>query len=282
MKAIEVQRVADFADPEYDPYIGGEDAWAASAEPPAMTKGDWARVDAPGEYKPGRIINISGEATRSGEYPNAQQYQVVEKQPTLNLKTGVLEGGGQEFVKYEPPGPFDYGVTGKIAEGIESLGVGAETAAKVAPWVTTAAVVGGGAGLYSLFSEEDIPDKDNQPEEYIAYKKWREVEDKNSQEAQDLFWKWNGGGPWVTRSDFEARTGGPSSKPDWWFLPVTANRGGEVIGAGTGTSDSIPARLSDGEFVMTANAVRNAGNGDRNLGAARMYDMMRRFEGRAA
>ena len=58
--------------------------------------------------------------------------------------------------------------------------------------------------------------------------------------------------------------------------------GGEVIGPGTGTSDSIPARLSDGEFVMTAEAVRNAGNGDRDLGAARMYDMMSRFEnGRA-
>ena len=289
MKAIKAQQASDYA-------VGTAGDYA---EPPAMTKaiekdyttayldsegkGDWARVDAPGEYKPGRIINIRGEAPRSGEYPNAQRYQVVEKPPTLNPKTGVLEGGGQEFVKYEPPGPFDpINPTGKIAEGIESLGVGAETAAKVAPWVTTAAVVGGGAGLYSLFSEEDIPDKDNQPEEYSAYKKWREVEDKNSQEAQDLFWKWNGGGPWVTRSDFEARTGGPSSKPDWWFLPVTANRGGEVMGPGTGTSDSIPARLSDGEFVMTANAVRNAGNGDRNLGAARMYDMMRRFEGRAA
>ena len=74
------------------------------------------------------------------------------------------------------------------------------------------------------------------------------------------------------------RSGGPSDKPDWWFLPEAAH-GGEVIGPGTGTSDSIPARLSDGEFVMTAEAVRNAGDGDRDLGAARMYDMMRRFEG---
>ena len=55
-------------------------------------------------------------------------------------------------------------------------------------------------------------------------------------------------------------------------------RGGEITGPGTGTSDSIPARLSDGEFVMTADAVRGAGNGDRNLGAARMYDMMSRYE----
>jgi D-arabinose 1-dehydrogenase-like Zn-dependent alcohol dehydrogenase len=30
--------------------------------------------------------------------------------------------------------------------------------------------------------------------------------------------------------------------------------GGDVVGAGTGTSDSIPAMLSNGESVMTANA----------------------------
>ena len=35
--------------------------------------------------------------------------------------------------------------------------------------------------------------------------------------------------------------------------------GGESIGPGTGTSDDIPAMLSDGEFVMTAKATRGAG-----------------------
>jgi len=40
--------------------------------------------------------------------------------------------------------------------------------------------------------------------------------------------------------------------------------------------------LSDGEFVMTARAVRGAGNGSRQDGMKRMYDMMRTFEGRAA
>ena len=59
---------------------------------------------------------------------------------------------------------------------------------------------------------------------------------------------------------------------------VMAAMGGEIVGPGTGTSDSIPARLSDGEFVLTAQAVRGAGNGDRDLGAARMYDLMSRFE----
>ena len=56
---------------------------------------------------------------------------------------------------------------------------------------------------------------------------------------------------------------------------------GAIYGPGTETSDDIPAMLSDGEFVMTARAVRGAGNGDRERGMQRMYDIMRRFEGGA-
>lgn len=37
--------------------------------------------------------------------------------------------------------------------------------------------------------------------------------------------------------------------------------------------------LSDGEFVMTARAVRGAGNGSREKGVRKMYQMMRAFEG---
>ncbi len=57
--------------------------------------------------------------------------------------------------------------------------------------------------------------------------------------------------------------------------------GGEVDGPGTGTSDSVPARLSDGEFVLTAKAVKGAGGGDRDIGAARLYDMMSELEATA-
>ena len=62
---------------------------------------------------------------------------------------------------------------------------------------------------------------------------------------------------------------------------MTAAGGGHIMGPGTGTSDSIPAYLSDGEFVMTADAVKGAGNGDRKKGAAKMYAMMNKFEGQA-
>jgi hypothetical protein len=57
--------------------------------------------------------------------------------------------------------------------------------------------------------------------------------------------------------------------------------GGESKGPGTGTSDSIPAMLSDGEFVMTAKAVRGAGGGDRREGAKKMYEAMDKLEARA-
>jgi len=54
--------------------------------------------------------------------------------------------------------------------------------------------------------------------------------------------------------------------------------GGGVNGPGTGTSDSIPALLSDGEFVMTADAVKGFGGGSRKQGAQKLYSMMRDAE----
>jgi hypothetical protein len=75
--------------------------------------------------------------------------------------------------------------------------------------------------------------------------------------------------------------------------------GGESIGPGTGTSDDIPAMLSDGEFVMTAKANLGAGSvglkkgkggimelvpqgePDRQRGADNMMKLMRYFEAKA-
>ena len=58
-------------------------------------------------------------------------------------------------------------------------------------------------------------------------------------------------------------------------------RNGGIAGPGTETSDDIPAMLSDGEFVFTAQAVRGAGKGSREDGMKNMYQMMRQFEARA-
>jgi len=56
------------------------------------------------------------------------------------------------------------------------------------------------------------------------------------------------------------------------FTPYEA--GGEVSGPGGPKDDAINAKLSDGEFVMTAKAVENFGNGSRMEGAKKMYKMM--------
>ena len=69
--------------------------------------------------------------------------------------------------------------------------------------------------------------------------------------------------------------GGPANSEDF------PRRNGPINGPGTGKSDSIPAMLSDGEFVFTAKAVRGAGNGSRRDGAKQMYRMMKQFEGNA-
>lgn len=56
---------------------------------------------------------------------------------------------------------------------------------------------------------------------------------------------------------------------------------GAINGPGTGTSDSIPAMLSDGEFVLTAKAVKGIGNGSRREGAKKLYRMMHALEKKA-
>ena len=46
---------------------------------------------------------------------------------------------------------------------------------------------------------------------------------------------------------------------------------GDISGPGTGTSDSIPAMLSDGEHVLTKQEVSQIGGGDNDLGHQRLY-----------
>ncbi len=80
----------------------------------------------------------------------------------------------------------------------------------------------------------------------------------------------------------------PPPPPPTYANPMTAADGGSaeyprknghINGPGTGTSDDIPAMLSDGEFVFTAKAVRNMGDGSRRKGAKRMYALMKKLEG---
>ena len=72
---------------------------------------------------------------------------------------------------------------------------------------------------------------------------------------------------------FSLAKGGIVNLKEGGFPYATAQRAeGGITGRGTGTSDEIPAYLSNGEFVVTAKAVKNAG------GSRPMYDMMDHLE----
>jgi hypothetical protein len=75
------------------------------------------------------------------------------------------------------------------------------------------------------------------------------------------------------------RTGGIANLTQSRYYP---RKTGQISGPGTETSDSIPAMLSDGEFVMTAKAVKALGKGDRRAGAKKMYALMHQLERNAS
>jgi len=78
--------------------------------------------------------------------------------------------------------------------------------------------------------------------------------------------------------DYGRRRMRPVMAADGGSIREFPRKTGPINGPGTGTSDDIPAMLSDGEFVFTARAVRNAGGGSRRKGAARMYKLMKSLE----
>lgn len=73
-----------------------------------------------------------------------------------------------------------------------------------------------------------------------------------------------GGANWYDQNADVART-----------IPTVARAGGYTEGPGSGRSDEIPARLSDGEYVIDAETVALLGDGSGKHGAERLDEMRR-------
>lgn len=149
-----------------------------------------------------------------------------------------------------------------------------------------AAVGTGIAGAAGFF---DTPEPD-EPRDMYSGKRYSDMtaEEKANYQIANLT-----GGPAYTAPymvPYQATRTDQYSMPTYFRpQPVTyAATGGEMInfprrngaisGPGTETSDDVPAMLSDGEFVMTAKAVRGAGHGDRQAGVKTMHNLMKAFE----
>jgi hypothetical protein len=144
-----------------------------------------------------------------------------------------------------------------------------------------APLVAGGLGIMGLaggFEEEKITPPEGF-EDFMAGNAGQRLLDK------DPSYRINYGGVSTTSTT-------PQYTPYGYIPPRAAAKGGSmnknfprkngpINGPGTGTSDDVPAMLSDGEFVFTAKAVRSLGDGSRRKGAKRMLALMKKLEGRS-
>ncbi len=116
--------------------------------------------------------------------------------------------------------------------------------------------------LDTLFSEDEDPDPYGMMERFNRGAgegpiRFRPV-NRRQGSASDLLYANKGGPAYFPRRD-----------------------GGIMPSEGSGTTDDVPAMLTAGEFVMTRDAVKGAGNGNLNRGIQKMYSMMDNLEGNA-
>jgi len=155
------------------------------------------------------------------------------------------------LIGVEPPGADIFSKVSRGGKGFRGRQL-AKAGTLTADWLPTAASQA--AAMYGgrMTSEEE----------------WEESKKKRKKE---LAWMYG-----VPEDMIEGEMTNPWSSGSFWNRGGIASleNGGDVSGPGSGTSDSINANLSDGEFVMTAKAVENLGGGDRYVGARQMYDLM--------
>ena len=226
--------------------------------------------------------------------PGAQVTDLSRQAPTTRVVSpqvgpqNIYPPGYQEGEPYLPNPEYQAGVSEIIDYGndVQSKGGLSGWWGGQSPLTKGALLLGGaGLGAYALGAFDE--DEDGEPGEGVAGDPQIEAYDKylalppskkNSPLARKLL-QIAGVVPAFTRSRLAGVTGIPfDAAKKYQDSSYNVADGGAINGPGTGTSDSIPALLSDGEFVMTADAVRGAGGGNRQQGAARMYDMMQQFE----
>ena len=173
------------------------------------------------------------------------------------------------------------GLDGAVAATTEALGAGSAAAGEAAlatspalagvsaalPWVGAAVALGSMFGLFADGGEVGAPDEFS-PEEMFKAK---------ANLFQAMFNRPYHGTPeedGVMQRFAMSQLNGMD--PDGAVQnELNMRRGGEVAGPGTKTSDSIPARLSDGEYVVNADSVEVVGtellDAINNLGLRRRY-----------
>jgi hypothetical protein len=282
-----------------DPAIGktmGLEAPAATAPAPAAPP--------PAQSFPvsgmGGGTGITAGTTQGITAPTGTDYSLLGGQPSSNVYAGAPTAAGSTAASTLPKSEGIFSDWANAAKSIynNEYGTGIDYAQRAA-FGTPARMVGTGlAGLYLSggFNQEQVspPDAANQPTGTELLRQNPEMYGTAPGGAQTVFASadpyanqpYNFRAPVfqltppqypVLQQPTYAANGGIMALRDGG-TPEYPRRVGQISGPGTEKSDSIPAMLSDGEFVLTAKAVRGAGNGSRREGAKKMYQMMRKLE----
>ena len=200
-------------------------------------------------------------------FKDAFYTQGTEASAGMNL-ADAAEAVSKQFPTLDPSGPV-------YQSHVESLlGQGATEAVKggikLVPTIGAGLALAAPMGLYDPIPEKELedpydgtsPSEDRliaNPDDYRVY-----VPDVPYTRAtmDDIMV------PSQEQLLYEQYLNQPQQFADGGEMKDFPRRTGYIAGRGTETSDSIPAMLSDGEFVMNARAVRGAGNGSREKGGS--------------
>tara|TARA_R100000951_G_scaffold100429_1_gene91239 strand:+ start:7108 stop:8097 length:990 start_codon:yes stop_codon:yes gene_type:complete len=248
------------------------------------------------------VSNIASSDAGQAVLANVASSLIQGRKPTLKdaLISGVVGGGlGALSSDQGIAGAFGFGDTDKVAAGAAQGAPISSISPKVRPDTlakeisNTEPVASGykdgllGIGqLFGLEADSGIGNLLNtKAGEAIAMGLGSQLlsmftdKDEETQLDRDYARRSRGYSEMVTDPNrvrlkpLERNQGGPAYFP--------RRNGGIMPSEGSGTKDDVPAMLTAGEFVMTRDAVKGAGNGSLNQGIEKMYGMMDSLERKA-
>ena len=236
---------------QYDKLVEADAANAAAGTETTLAK-DFLSSDA----LAGGTLDDAGFLTKAGEFGS-------------NVAGGIFPG----FGKYDP-------VTGAFIEGSFDFGKALQT-------VSIAGTVGSLKAIGEELKKQKQLDEAKQKEIWSTYfdsylRTTGRTYDQSPYADPVLLEKYNrfmlasGGRVGYNMGGLTEGIMGSSGVPQG--MQVDGRNGAFIPMGVEEKADDVPAMLSKNEFVMTADAVKAAGDGDANKGAQRMYDLMHNLE----
>ena len=236
---------------QYDKLVQADATNAAAGTETTLAK-DFLSSDA----LAGGTLDDAGFLTKAGEFGS-------------NVAGGIFPG----FGKYDP-------VTGAFIEGSFDFGKALQT-------VSIAGTVGSLKAIGEELKKQKQLDEAKQKEIWSTYfdsylRTTGRTYDQSPYADPVLLEKYNrfmlasGGRVGYNMGGLTEGIMGSSGVPQG--MQVDGRNGAFIPMGVEEKADDVPAMLSKNEFVMTADAVKAAGDGDANKGAQRMYDLMHNLE----